>query len=88
MIFGSKNCGLAADVEEAVNRLGIGRFVLVGHSGGGLVAVQYAAEHPVTRARAWTGTSLAKQRGASSSPTRPTRTSATGYPSPRSSHSS
>lgn len=36
----------AADVEEAVNRLGIGRFVLVGHSGGGLVALQYAAEHP------------------------------------------
>ena len=37
---------VAADVEEAAKRLGIGRFVLVGHSGGGLVAVQYAADHP------------------------------------------
>jgi pimeloyl-ACP methyl ester carboxylesterase len=37
---------VAAGVEEAVNWLGIGRFVLVGHSGGGLVALQYAAEHP------------------------------------------
>ena len=36
----------AADVDEAADRLGIGRFVLVGHSGGGLVAVQYAADHP------------------------------------------
>lgn len=36
----------AADVEEAVNQLGIGRFALVGHSGGGLVALQYAADHP------------------------------------------
>lgn len=37
---------MAADVEEALDRLGIGRFVLVAHSGGALVAVQYAAEHP------------------------------------------
>jgi pimeloyl-ACP methyl ester carboxylesterase len=37
---------VAADVEEAVKRLGIGRFVLVGHSGGGLAAVHYAGEHP------------------------------------------
>jgi arginase len=37
---------MAGDVEEAVDRLGIGRFVLVAHSGGGLVAVQYAAERP------------------------------------------
>jgi pimeloyl-ACP methyl ester carboxylesterase len=36
----------AADVEEAVGRLGLERFVLVGHSGGGLVALQYAADHP------------------------------------------
>lgn len=37
---------MAADVDEAVDRLGIERFVLAGHSGGGLVAVQYAAGHP------------------------------------------
>jgi pimeloyl-ACP methyl ester carboxylesterase len=36
----------AADVERAVERLGLGRYVLVAHSGGGLVALQYAAEHP------------------------------------------
>jgi pimeloyl-ACP methyl ester carboxylesterase len=36
----------AADVEEAVGRLGLERFVLVGHSGGGLVALQHAADHP------------------------------------------
>ncbi len=35
-----------ADVEEAVERHGLERFVLVGHSGGGLVALQYAADHP------------------------------------------
>jgi pimeloyl-ACP methyl ester carboxylesterase len=37
---------MAADVEGAVDRLGIGRFVLVGHSTGGLIALQYAADHP------------------------------------------
>ena len=37
---------MAADVAEAVERLRLGRFVLIGHSGGGLVALQYAAEHP------------------------------------------
>ena len=37
---------MARDVDEALDRLGIGRFVLVAHSGGGLIAVQYAAEHP------------------------------------------
>ncbi len=36
----------AFDVEEAVGWLGLERFVLVGHSGGGLVALQYAADHP------------------------------------------
>jgi pimeloyl-ACP methyl ester carboxylesterase len=35
---------VAADVDEAVDRLGIERFVLVGHSGGGLVALEYAAD--------------------------------------------
>lgn len=37
---------LAADVDKAVNRLGIERFVLVGHSAGGLVALEYAGDHP------------------------------------------
>ena len=37
---------MAADVAEAADRLGIGRFVLVGHSAGGLVSLQSAAEHP------------------------------------------
>ena len=36
----------AEDVEEAVVRLGLERFVLVGHSGGALVALRYAADHP------------------------------------------
>jgi pimeloyl-ACP methyl ester carboxylesterase len=36
----------ANDVGRAVERLGIERMVLVGHSGGGLVALQYAADHP------------------------------------------
>lgn len=36
----------AADVEAAVEGIGVERFVLVGHSGGALVALQYAAEHP------------------------------------------
>jgi len=35
----------AADEEGAVERHGLERFVLVGHSGGGLVALQYAADH-------------------------------------------
>ena len=37
---------MADDVDEAVGRLGIERFVLVGHSAGGLVALQYVADHP------------------------------------------
>ena len=37
---------MAADVEQAVERLGIRRFVLVGHSTGGLIALEYAADHP------------------------------------------
>ncbi len=36
----------AADVEGAVERLGLERFVLVGHSGGGAVALDYAGTHP------------------------------------------
>jgi len=71
----------AADVEEAVNRLSIGRFVLLGHSGGGLVAVQYRSPTTLTRARVWTASSWAKGRRASYSPTRPTPTSATSCPS-------
>jgi pimeloyl-ACP methyl ester carboxylesterase len=37
---------LAEDVEAAVTRLGLERFVLVGHSAGGAVALAYAAAHP------------------------------------------
>lgn len=37
---------LAEDVAEAVDRLGLRRFVLVGHSAGGLVGLFYAARHP------------------------------------------
>lgn len=37
---------LAADVARTVDRLGLERFVLVGHSSGGLVALEYAGEHP------------------------------------------
>jgi pimeloyl-ACP methyl ester carboxylesterase len=37
---------MAADVEAAVNRLGIERFVLVAHSGGAVVALEYAGDHP------------------------------------------
>jgi len=37
---------LAEDVAAAVERLGLRRFVLVGHSAGGLVAAFYAARHP------------------------------------------
>jgi pimeloyl-ACP methyl ester carboxylesterase len=36
---------LADDVAAAVDRLGLDRFVLVGHSAGGLVALAYAAAH-------------------------------------------
>lgn len=37
---------LAADVAAAVDRLGLPRFVMVGHSAGGLVGSFYAARHP------------------------------------------
>lgn len=37
---------MAEDVAAAVERLGLRRFVLVGHSAGGLVAAFYAARHP------------------------------------------
>lgn len=37
---------LAADVAAAVDRLGLERFVLAGHSAGGLVALFVAAAHP------------------------------------------
>jgi pimeloyl-ACP methyl ester carboxylesterase len=37
---------LAGDVAAAVDRLGLRRFALVGHSAGGLVASFYAARHP------------------------------------------
>jgi len=37
---------LAEDVAAAVDKLGLRRFVLVGHSAGGLVAAFYAARHP------------------------------------------
>jgi pimeloyl-ACP methyl ester carboxylesterase len=37
---------LAEDVAAAVDRLGLRRFVLVGHSAGGLVALFYAVRHP------------------------------------------
>lgn len=36
----------AADVHELVDRLGIERFTLVGHSMGGATVAQYAVEHP------------------------------------------
>lgn len=38
--------GRAEDVAALVDALDLARFVLVGHSGGGVVAVQYAAQHP------------------------------------------
>ena len=38
--------GMAADVEEAVEALKLQRFILVGHSLGGGVAVAYAGAHP------------------------------------------
>lgn len=37
---------LAGDVAAAVDRLGVERFVLVGHSAGGSVAIAYAGAHP------------------------------------------
>lgn len=37
---------LAEDVAEAVDLLELERFVLVGHSAGGIVAVEYAAQNP------------------------------------------
>jgi pimeloyl-ACP methyl ester carboxylesterase len=37
---------LVADVAAAVDRLGLERFALVGHSAGGLIALAYAARHP------------------------------------------
>lgn len=37
---------MAQDVAAAVDRLGLRRFVLVGHSAGGLIAMFYAARHP------------------------------------------
>ena len=36
----------AEDVQAAVEALGIGRFVLVGHSYGGFVVAAYAGKHP------------------------------------------
>lgn len=38
--------GLAADVEATVDQLALRRFLLVGHSLGGLVAIEYAGRHP------------------------------------------
>ncbi|HYU31211.1 MAG TPA: alpha/beta fold hydrolase [Thermoanaerobaculia bacterium] len=38
--------GLAGDVEAAADQLGLRRFVLVGHSLGGSVAIEYAGRHP------------------------------------------
>jgi pimeloyl-ACP methyl ester carboxylesterase len=38
--------GMAADIEAAVDTLGMGKFVLVGHSMGGGVALTYAGTHP------------------------------------------
>ena len=37
--------GRSADIAAVVDALGLERFVLVGHSGGGVVALQYAAQH-------------------------------------------
>jgi pimeloyl-ACP methyl ester carboxylesterase len=37
---------LAADIGAVVDRLGLQRFVLVGHSMGGAVCVAYAGQHP------------------------------------------
>ncbi|MFQ5679431.1 MAG: alpha/beta fold hydrolase [Gemmatimonadota bacterium] len=38
--------GLARDVGAVVDALGLGRFLLVGHSLGGAVAAEYAGRHP------------------------------------------
>jgi pimeloyl-ACP methyl ester carboxylesterase len=38
--------GLAADVEAAVDQLGLRRFVLAGHSLGAVVTIDYASRHP------------------------------------------
>jgi pimeloyl-ACP methyl ester carboxylesterase len=38
--------GLTADVEATVDQLALRRFLLVGHSLGGLVAIEYAGRHP------------------------------------------
>lgn len=38
--------GMARDIEAVVDRLGLTKFVLVGHSMGGGVALTYAAAHP------------------------------------------
>jgi pimeloyl-ACP methyl ester carboxylesterase len=37
---------MAGDVDAVINNLGLTRFVLVGHSMGGSVAIAYAADHP------------------------------------------
>src|SRR6266508_2399049 len=37
---------LAGDVAAVVDRLGLNRFVLVGHSIGGAAAIAYAGAHP------------------------------------------
>ena len=37
--------GRSAGIAAVVDALGLERFVLVGHSGGGVVALQYAAQH-------------------------------------------
>ena len=37
---------LAADIAAVVDALGLGRFVLVGHSMGGAAALAYADAHP------------------------------------------
>ena len=37
---------LANDIDAVVNALGLQRFVLVGHSLGGTVSIEYASNHP------------------------------------------
>ena len=37
---------LAEDVKDTLDKLGIGQAILVGHSAGGIVALEYAAQHP------------------------------------------
>jgi pimeloyl-ACP methyl ester carboxylesterase len=37
---------LVADVAAAIDRLGLNRFALVGHSAGGVIALAYAGRHP------------------------------------------